>query len=670
MQALNSAAALARSLDHGPDAILDLRNEAIACASRDDLDLERHWEGYPLGSKGLAFDADFERYARRDDRGRLLIYKVDDGREVMRLPAVDGLQSAPGIQFSPDNRYLASYRGWPGGPCAVWDLHRQKVLLRLPRAIGLDFSPDSRRVAIARGDDSIRLYDLATGRPGIQISPGLRSASIHSFRFSPRGDRLAIASDSETNPQAQIWDLTSGKLIQQLPNPAAVTALAWHPGGRYLATGSDQRICIWDLDSGQPQALLEGTKARVVQLAYSPDGHFLASGGWDNVLRLWDPVTGRELFEMPATAELVFSRDGGRMSYRNGSRVGILRVAVSQACRTLQGDSQGLKGLDISPDGGLLASGGVDGVRFWDPITGKLVGSLPIPMTHAVMFDPQGNQLFTSSDAGLHRWPLTAPLTHANCWQIGPPQPFLVPPGGNVDYSALSGDGRTLVVVRYERNRADVYDVPSRTVRSELKDHAGLWCPAVSPDGKWAATGTWHGAEIRIWDAGTGKAIKRLPYGSTACSRVAFSPDGKWLVTGMESAYCLYKVGSWQPGPRIARDGAANLAGLVAFTQDSRLMAVSHSNDVIKLVDPATGREFATLPAARPSLISWICFSPDGSRLAVGAEKGLIHLWDLRHLRGVLAELGLDWELPPFPPPNGSPHSQPPQVQIDLGKLR
>ena len=71
----------------------------------------------------------------------------------------------------------------------------------------------------------------------------------------------------------------------------------------------------------------------------------------------------------------------------------------------------------------------------------------------------------------------------------------------------------------------------------------------------------------------------------------------------------------------------------------------------VRLVDPDSGREVATLDAGTGSSASFFClaFSPDGTQLAAGRDH-IIHLWDLRRIREQLAALGLDWDAPPYPP--------------------
>jgi hypothetical protein len=80
-------------------------------------------------------------------------------------------------------------------------------------------------------------------------------------------------------------------------------------------------------------------------------------------------------------------------------------------------------------------------------------------------------------------------------------------------------------------------------------------------------------------------------------------------------------------------------------------LAVEDGPGVIRLVNPETGKEYARLEAPTQTRFGGLCFTPDGSQLvAVGDQSQAIHIWDLRAIRRQLAQLGLDWDLRPYPP--------------------
>ena len=126
--------------------------------------------------------------------------------------------------------------------------------------------------------------------------PGAETARLEghsSFVFSlcllPDG-RLA----SGSHDKIWLWDLTSGAETARLEgHSSTVHALCLLPDGR-LASGSlDNMIRLWDVTSGAETARLEGHSASIEALCLLPDGR-LASGSWDTTVRLWDVTSGAE----------------------------------------------------------------------------------------------------------------------------------------------------------------------------------------------------------------------------------------------------------------------------------------------------------------------------------------------------------------------------------------
>ena len=151
---------------------------------------------------------------------------------------------------------------------------------------------------------------------------------------------------------------------------------------------------------------------------------------------------------------------------------------------------------------------------------------------------------------------------------------------------------------------------------------------AVSPDGRWVATGTHglrEGAGAKVWDARAGKHVKDLPVGFGCL--VHFSPDGKWLLT-TGGGFRLWAVGTWEEGPSLGGN-PMNLMG--AFSCDGKLLALGDAPGVVRLVVTDTGAEIARLTAPEQDRLLPCCFTPDGTQLiALGHENGVLQVFDLR----------------------------------------
>ncbi|MCI0408997.1 MAG: tetratricopeptide repeat protein, partial [Acidobacteria bacterium] len=155
----------------------------------------------------------------------------------------------------------------------------------------------------------------------------------------------------------------------------------------------------------------------------------------------------------------------------------------------------------------------------------------------------------------------------------------------------------------------------------------------------------------KVWHAQTGEPAHDFDLGEGEATTAwpAFSPDGKWLVTGTYAEYRFWEVGSWQERHSLPRANAGTTIGWIVFSPDGKMVALLHDMSEVRLVDPETRRVFARLPTGGGPY----CFSPDGSQLVTYAGRdGAFQVWDLRLIRQQLAEMGLDWDLPPYPLPS------------------
>jgi WD40 repeat protein len=260
---------------------------------------EHRWQT-DLELTAAVFHPQADRLLTADRTGMIAVRDLVSGAIRDGWRAQNGQVMA--LAFLDNERVVSVGEEWPAEPGVEGP----------PRTIG----PRAQRPPL-----SARVSDLATGEELLRIPELLRPADGGVFELSPDGRFLIAARDDR---QLRLWELAGSSEIAPLGiGSKSGMRLAVEPTARLLfvapgsAPGEPADSALHDLDTGSIRQRLAKHPDQVTAAAFSPDGKRLATGGRDRVIRIWEVATGHELLALPGhsgeIARLAWTRDGRRL---------------------------------------------------------------------------------------------------------------------------------------------------------------------------------------------------------------------------------------------------------------------------------------------------------------------------------------------------------------------
>ncbi|KAH6712682.1 putative WD-repeat protein [Leptodontidium sp. MPI-SDFR-AT-0119] len=463
---------------------------------------------------------------------------------------------------------------------AHWNAALQTLEGHTDPVTSIAFSPDGKQVVSGSGDETMRLWDAATGA-ALQTLEG-HTNWVRSVTFSPDGSQLVSGSDDKT---VRLWDATTGAALQTLKGHTGwVRSVAFSPDGKQVVSGSNDRtVRLWDAATGAALQTLRGYTDSVTSVAFSPDGKQVVSGSNDETVRLWDATTGAALQTFKGHTDSVtsvaFSPNGKQVvSGSNDETVRLWDTTTETALQTLEGHTDWVKSVAFSPDGKQVVSGSNDRtVRLWDAATGAALQILEghTDSVTSVAFSPDGKQVVSGSDDKTVR----------------------------------------------------LWDTTTETALQMLEGHTD-WVTSVafSPDGKRIVSGSYD-RTVRLWDAATGAALQTLEGHTDSVTSVAFSPDGKQVVSGSDDKM----VRLWDAATGAALqtlEGHTNWVTSVAFLLDGKQVVSGSGDKTVRLWDAATGQPLLPALKGHTGPVASVAFSPDGKQIVSGSWDSTVRRWD------------------------------------------
>jgi WD40 repeat protein len=438
------------------------------------------------------------------------------------------------VAYRPDGRLLGS--GGIDGAVKRWDVAKSGPLDTFFAQRGavrsLTFSPDGQSLACA-SERTVQVWKLLAGSARFHSDFEVDSSSVLALGFSSDGRFLAAGTADGT---VEIWRPKELRWVRYFTfkgHTREIRSVAFRPNSSEVASaGMDRTVKVWDVAKPNRESKELAHDTLTSSIAFSHDSRILAADISQGLIGLFSVATGHlqaTLGPELDAEELAFSPDGKTLASGGFDNITFWDLRTINPVATIAGQFGPLLALAYSPSGRTLATLNKRMIRLWDVSARETIASImndPGQTRTSLAFHPK-HELLAVGDSGSTKKDSGKVMIH----DLSIPGGRVIMVGEHtsaVQRVAFSPDGNRLASAAYLGDII-IWDPVTPGVRLPLRGHAQpvnalTWSPNNQRLASASADGT-----IILWDAVTGQEVLTLRGNGRPFSAVAFSPDGHYL---------------------------------------------------------------------------------------------------------------------------------------------
>ena len=581
------------------------------------------------------FSPDNSKIASISYDSTVRVWDAQSGEELLVLEGKPSTFNS--VAFSPDNNRLVIV---DTGTAYIIDIESGDVVNTVegnsPCIQSAVYMLDGKRLLTQCIGGLLQIWDIGSNKELTQFDDG-SNEYLRQVALSPNETRLLT---EYSNDNAILWDVTTGESLLKIGGSAAISSVNFNHDSKLLITGSaDGMARVYSAVDGKLQFSFDvdqdSTQTETVSsVAYSHDGTSILTNSYDGITRSWDAVSGKIKFRFGdkySSNKAVFSTNSSALVTIGRDDIARLwDTANGQLLTQFEGHDNEITQVEFAADGKSFLTVSKDNtIRVW--------GADSLSLGRAV-----GPHVDGVSSAGFNHDSskiITADAVAGRVFDLNTGEQLFDMFGhkGLVTSAGFGAQDHTVITTAWD-GTARLWDTKARTVENLNMNSAartqGKERPAQVNAASFNAQGDrllthGDGGTTRLWNADTGKELAKFGTADEFITTIKYSRDGSLIASSSSHGAFIWDGRSGQQQLQLKGDSAEifrNVFTRVAFRPDGAQVATISDDNYVLFWRTDTGEQLSSFNLGGDT-VNRLIYSPDGKRIIVGDEAGIIRVF-------------------------------------------